>query len=55
MKALGAGIPVLGSVSAATADGVEAAEKGGLTLAGFIRGERMNVYTHPERIAENRG
>ena len=52
MKALGAGIHVLGSVSAAIAEGAEAAEKGGLTLAGFIRGERMNIYTHPERISD---
>ena len=52
MKALGAGIPVLGSVSAAIAEGAEAAEKGGLTLAGFIRGDRMNIYTHPERISD---
>ena len=30
----------------------EAAEKGGLALAGFIRGDRMNIYTHPERISD---
>jgi formate dehydrogenase assembly factor FdhD len=22
----------------------------GLTLVGFIRGSRLNVYTHPERV-----
>ena len=27
------------------------AEETGLTLVGFLRGERFNVYTHPERIA----
>ncbi|MDI9369573.1 MAG: formate dehydrogenase accessory sulfurtransferase FdhD [Synergistaceae bacterium] len=47
VKALAAGIPFMGSVSAATADGAEAAERGGMVLAGFVRGERMNVYTLP--------
>ena len=49
-KAVGAGIPVLGSISAAIAEGAEAAEQGGVTLAGFIRNGRMNVYTRPGRI-----
>lgn len=49
-KAIGAGIPLLASVSATTASGVEAAEWGGITLIGFAREGRMNVYTHPQRI-----
>lgn len=51
-KAIGAGIPLLASVSAVTASGIEAAERGGVTLIGFAREGRMNVYTHPERIRE---
>lgn len=51
-KAVGAGIPVLGSISAAIAEGAEAAERGGITLAGFIRNGRMNVYTRPDRILD---
>ncbi|GEM_PF-242305 len=51
-KAVGAGIPVLGSISAAIAEGAEAAERGGITLAGFIRNGRMNVYTRPDRISD---
>lgn len=43
-KAVAAGIPVMASVSAATAQGVALAERHGLTLIGFVRGERMNVY-----------
>jgi FdhD protein len=29
---------------------IELAKRVGVTLAGFVRGERMNIYTHPERI-----
>ncbi len=43
-KAVAAGVPVMASVSAATAQGVAMAERHGLTLIGFVRGERMNVY-----------
>lgn len=49
-KAIGVGLPLLASVSAVTASGIDAAEKGGITLIGFAREGRMNVYTHPERI-----
>jgi FdhD protein len=38
-------------VSAPTSLAVDLAEETGLTLVGFLRGERFNVYTHPERIA----
>jgi FdhD protein len=50
-KAVLAGIPVLAAVSAPSSLAAELAEEAGLTLVGFIRGESMNVYTHPERIA----
>ncbi len=49
-KAAAAGIGLLASVSAPSSLAVQAAETTGLTLVGFLRGERCNVYTHPERL-----
>jgi FdhD protein len=39
------------SRSAPTSSAVELSERLNITLIGFVRGERMNVYTHAERIA----
>ncbi|AQS60147.1 formate dehydrogenase accessory sulfurtransferase FdhD [Desulforamulus ferrireducens] len=44
------GVPVIISRSAPTDLALEMAEKLGITVVGFAKGERMNVYTHPERI-----
>jgi FdhD protein len=44
------GIPLVASISAVTASAVEAALAAGITLIGFARKGRMNVYTHPERV-----
>ena len=49
-KALRAGIPILASVSAPTSLAVDLAQATRLTLAGFVRGESLNVYAHPSRI-----
>lgn len=51
-KAVLAGIGVLVAVSAPSSLAVELAERAGLTLAGFVRGDSMNLYTHPERVRQ---
>jgi FdhD protein len=50
-KAAVAGIAFLAAVSAPSDLAVEAAERLGLTLVGFLRGDGFNVYTGRERIA----
>ncbi|MEW6215780.1 MAG: formate dehydrogenase accessory sulfurtransferase FdhD [Nitrospirota bacterium] len=44
------GIPILASRTAPTDLAIEIAEITGVTLIGFVRGDRMNVYTSPQRI-----
>jgi FdhD protein len=46
-------IPIIVSKSAPTNLGVRLADNLGVTLIGFVRGKRMNVYTHAERITTN--
>ncbi len=50
LKAAGAKIPLMASISAATADGVDTARCCNMTLIGFARNGRLNVYSAPERI-----
>jgi FdhD protein len=50
-KCVRCGIPVLISRAAPTSLSVEIAGASGLTLIGFARGERMNIYTGRQRIA----
>jgi formate dehydrogenase accessory protein FdhD len=50
-KAAKVGLPIVASLAAALSSGIAMAESADLTLAGFVRGKRINIYTCPERIA----
>jgi FdhD protein len=43
-------IPIVASRTSPTSLAVEIAEKHGVTVVGFVRADRLNVYTHTGRI-----
>ncbi|HEU4921383.1 MAG TPA: formate dehydrogenase accessory sulfurtransferase FdhD [Candidatus Limnocylindrales bacterium] len=49
-KAAVAGIPIVCAVSAPSDLAIEAADRFGVTLVGFLRGDGFNVYAHDERV-----
>jgi FdhD protein len=49
-KAAVAGVPIIAAVSAPSDLAIEAAERLGVTLVGFLRGTGFNVYSHDDRI-----
>ena len=50
LKAIRAKIPIVVSLSAAVESGIRLAFGYGITLIGFVRGSRMNIYTHSNKI-----
>jgi FdhD protein len=49
-KAAVVGVPILAAVSAPSDLAIETAERLGVTLVGFLRGDGFNVYSHDRRI-----
>ena len=49
-KAAVAGIPIVSAVSAPTSLAVEAGDRFGMTIVGFVRDGRLNVYTGSDRV-----
>jgi len=50
LKAARMRIPIVASLAAAVNSGIEVARQTRVTLIGFVRGQRMNVFTYPERL-----
>ncbi|MHC4132747.1 MAG: formate dehydrogenase accessory sulfurtransferase FdhD [Planctomycetota bacterium] len=51
-KAAKAGIELIAAVSAPTSFAVEAAQKMNITVCGFVRPGKINIYSHPERVID---
>jgi FdhD protein len=50
-KALAAGVPLVAGIGAPSSLAIECALRGHVTLIGFLRGDRFNVYAGDERLA----
>jgi len=54
-KIIKTGIPIVISNAAPTLSAVKLADRAGLTIIGFARNNRFNIYTHEKKIIEPKG
>lgn len=52
-KALAGGIPLVAGIGAPSSLAIEFAERANITLVGFLRADRFNIYTGANRIGSN--
>ncbi len=50
-KAAAVGIPLIATRTSPTDMAIKICEEAGITLIGYLRGARFNVYSHPEQLA----
>lgn len=50
IKVIRVGIPIIISNAAPATSGYEIAKKGNITMVGFVRNNRFNLYSAPQRI-----
>ncbi|MEW6195873.1 MAG: formate dehydrogenase accessory sulfurtransferase FdhD [Bacteroidota bacterium] len=53
LKAGRAGVPIVASRAAPTGLAVEISNEIGITLIGFVRGNKLNIYTHSYRVSSS--
>lgn len=51
LKVARIGVPIIASIAGPLGSGIRMADATGITLVCFVRGQRMNVYSHIERIS----